>query len=126
MSIILKTKVSEFIFRLCYSLINNIIKGVMKKFVKKLIIQGLGYTVETKHDMLSFILGYSHEILYYIPNTIKINCINSTNLLVIGCSKYQVSQVCLDIKKIKVTDPYKIKGIKYKNEVLLQKKGKKK
>jgi len=107
------------------SLINNIINGVKRKFTRKLIVQGLGYTFIIKKKLLLLTLGYSHEILYHIPLTVKINCINGSLIFVEGCDRYFVGQVCKEIRILKKPELYKRKGISYINEIFVRKKGKK-
>jgi large subunit ribosomal protein L6 len=108
------------------ALINNIILGVKKKFTRKLIIQGLGYTCVIKKRFLLLTLGYSHEILYHIPLTVKINCINESLIFIEGCNKQIVGQVCKEIRILKKPELYKRKGIIYINEIPIRKRGKKK
>lgn len=129
-SVLVKPKIfdrkSKSLWGLTNSLISNMIKGVKKKFIKKLIIKGLGYNAKIKNNLLLLMLGYSHKILYYIPSVIKINCSRGTLIEVEGCDKYLVGQISSDIKNLRKPNPYKGKGIKYKNETLIKKEGKKK
>ena len=108
------------------SLINSMVTGVSTGFVKSMEINGTGYraTVQGKDLVLS--LGYSHEIRYPIPSGIKITCERPTAIKVEGSDKRQVGQVAAEIRAYRGPEPYKGKGVKYENEQILRKEGKKK
>lgn len=119
------TKKSRAVWGLARALVNNMIIGVHKGFKKSLIINGVGYKANIYGDILILSLGFSHEIMYSIPKTICIECVKNT-IKISGCDKQLVGQVSADIKKFRKLDPYKGKGIKYEDESILRKTGKKK
>lgn len=108
------------------SLINNIIKGVSIGFVKKLEINGVGYRANVKSGSLILNLGYSHEISYQIPKGINIVCKKPTLIDISGINYQLVGQVASKIRSFRKPEPYKGKGIKYVNELVFRKEGKKK
>lgn len=107
------------------SLIANAVNGVSYGFKKELTIEGVGYRAMLESKRLKLSLGFSHEIFYQIPNGITIEVDKSgTNLVISGIDKYLVGQVAADIKAYKKVEPYKGKGIRYKNEKIRRKAGK--
>ncbi len=120
------TKKIKSLWGLARSLINNMVIGVVEGFTKRLEISGVGYKVGMDGDLLILTLGYSHEIIYPVPENIEIKCIKNNLIEVTGCDKQLVGQVCADIRSLRKPEPYKGKGIKYENEVILRKEGKKK
>jgi large subunit ribosomal protein L6 len=119
------TKKVKSLWGLTRSLINNMVIGVTDGFVKKLEINGVGYKVNIDDDLLILALGYSHDIIYPIPEGVSVKCTKNT-IEVSGCDKQLVGQVCADIRSLRKPEPYKGKGIKYENEVIVRKEGKKK
>ncbi|WPX96767.1 50S ribosomal protein L6 [Candidatus Bandiella euplotis] len=114
------------VWGLARALINNMVTGVVTGFTKKLEINGVGYRAAVDGDLLILTLGYSHEIIYPIPQKVQIECPKNTLITVTGCDKQLVGQVCADIRSLRKPEPYKGKGIKYENEVIIRKEGKKK
>ena len=108
------------------SLINSMVTGVSTGFVKSMEINGTGYRAAVQGKDLVLSLGYSHEIRYPIPAGIKITCERPTAIKVEGSDKRQVGQVAAEIRAYRGTEPYKGKGVKYENEQILRKEGKKK
>jgi len=108
------------------SLISNMIKGVSDGFVKYLEINGVGYKSSLKSGNLVLSLGYSHDICYQIPKGISIVCKKPTLLEVRGIDRQLVGQVASKIRSFRKPEPYKGKGIKYSDEVIFRKEGKKK
>jgi large subunit ribosomal protein L6 len=108
------------------SLICNIVKGVHIGFVKSLEINGVGYRSHIKSNCLILNLGYSHEISYAIPDGIKRVCKKPTLIDVSGINRQLVGQVASKIRSFRKPEPYKGKGIKYVDEVIFRKEGKKK
>ena len=108
------------------SLINGMVQGVSTGFVKEMEINGTGYRAAVQGKDLVLNLGYSHEIRYPIPPGIKITCERPTAIKVEGADKRQVGQVAAEIRAFRRPEPYKGKGIKYANEQILRKEGKKK
>ncbi len=105
------------------ALINNMVIGVSKGFEKKLEINGVGYRAELKGKVLNLTLGYSHPIEYPIPEDIEIK-VDRNIITVKGKDKEKVGQVAAIIRSFRKPDPYKLKGIKYVDEVIIRKAGK--
>ncbi len=108
------------------SLINGMVTGVSTGFVKNMEINGTGYRAAVQGSDLVLNLGYSHEIRYPIPPGIRITCERPTAVRVEGADKQRVGQVAAEIRAFRGPEPYKGKGIKYENEQILRKEGKKK
>jgi len=111
-------------FGLARTLINNLVMGVSKGFIKELEIHGVGYRATQKNADIEFQLGYSHTILFKAPEGIKLEVVEATKLKVIGADKQQVGQIAANIRKLRPPEPYKGKGIRYKNEQVRKKAGK--
>lgn len=105
------------------ALANNIIIGMTKGFIKQLEINGVGYKVSVVNKALELHLGFSHPIIYTIPDGINIS-VDKNLLSIKGADKQQVGQVASEIRKFRPPEPYKGKGIKYSDEVILRKAGK--
>jgi large subunit ribosomal protein L6 len=108
------------------SLIQSMVTGVSTGFVKSMEITGTGYRAAVQGSDLVLNLGYSHEIRYPVPKGIKITCERPTSVKVEGADKRQVGQVAAEIRAYRGPEPYKGKGVRYDNEVILRKEGKKK
>ena len=108
------------------SLINSLVTGVSTGFSKSMEINGTGYRAAVQGSDLVLNLGYSHEIRYPVPQGIKITCEKPTAIRVEGADKRQVGQVAAEIRGYRGPEPYKGKGVKYVNEQILRKEGKKK
>ena len=108
------------------ALVNNMVTGVAKGFEKKLTIIGVGYRVAVQGKKLNLTLGYSHPIVYDIPNGITIEAPDQTNLVVKGADKQLVGQVAAEIRAYRSPEPYKGKGVRYSNEMVVRKEAKKK
>ncbi|ACI98157.1 MULTISPECIES: 50S ribosomal protein L6 [Rhodospirillales] len=108
------------------TLVFNLVKGVNDGFTKNLEINGVGYKAAVQGKDLVLNLGYSHEIRYPIPEGITIKCDKPTSVSVSGTDKQQVGQVAAEIRAFRGPEPYKGKGVKYENEVIIRKEGKKK
>lgn len=108
------------------SLINNVVVGVSQGFNVKLEIIGVGYRAAVAGDSLNLQVGYSHEIRYPIPDGISIECERPTQISISGASKQRVGQVASEIRAFRKPEPYKGKGIRYENEYVMRKEGKKK
>jgi large subunit ribosomal protein L6 len=107
------------------SLIANSVAGVTKGFTKELEIVGVGYKAELKGKTVVFSLGYSHPIQFPIPEGISIALdAKAGKLTVTGADRQKVGQTAAEIRKLRVPDPYKAKGIKYADEVIRRKVGK--
>jgi large subunit ribosomal protein L6 len=108
------------------SLIQGMVTGVSTGFSKSMEITGTGYRAAVQGKDLVLNLGYSHEIRYPIPAGIKITCEKPTSVKVEGFDKRQVGQVAAEIRAWREPEPYKGKGVRYDNETILRKEGKKK
>ncbi len=108
------------------SILKSLVIGVSKGFTKELEINGVGYRAAVQGSTLNLQLGYSHDINYPIPQGITIACEKPTSISVSGASKQRVGQVAAEIRAFRPPEPYKGKGIKYLDEVILRKEGKKK
>jgi large subunit ribosomal protein L6 len=108
------------------SLINGMVTGVSTGFTKAMEINGTGYRAAVQGKDLVLNLGYSHEIRYPIPAGITIVCERPTAVRVSGADKRQVGQVAAEIRAYRGPEPYKGKGVRYDNEQILRKEGKKK
>lgn len=112
------------LFGLYRTLINNMIIGVTKGFEKNLEIIGVGYRAAQKEEKVQFQLGYSHEIIFTPPQGIKVEVLDPTKLRVKGINKEKVGQVAANIRGLRPPEPYKGKGIRYKDEIVRKKAGK--
>jgi large subunit ribosomal protein L6 len=108
------------------SLINSMVTGVSTGFTKSMEINGTGYRAAVQGSDLVLNLGYSHEVRYPIPAGIKITCERPTAVRVEGADKRQVGQVAAEIRAWRGPEPYKGKGVRYTDEQILRKEGKKK
>ena len=108
------------------SLVNGMVTGVSTGFIKNMEINGTGYRAAVQGKDLVLNLGLSHEVRYPIPEGIKITCERPTAVRVEGADKQRVGQVAAEIRGFRGPEPYKGKGIKYENEQILRKEGKKK
>lgn len=108
------------------TLINNMVVGVSDGFTKKLEINGVGYRAQVQGKDLVLQLGYSHEVRYPIPEGIQIACERPTAIEVSGHDKQKVGQVASEIRSWRPPEPFKGKGVKYEDETILRKEGKKK
>jgi large subunit ribosomal protein L6 len=105
------------------ALINNMVTGVSKGFSKKLEINGVGFRVALQGADLKFNLGFSHDVIYKMPQGVTATTEQNT-VTVTGIDKQQVGQVAAEIRALKKPEPYKGKGIKYADEVIIRKSGK--
>lgn len=116
-------KMSKAQHGLIRSLINNMVTGVTKGFEKKLEVNGVGFRVNGGGQNLDMQLGFSHPVKYQAPEGVNI-AVDKMNITVTGIDKQQVGQVAAEIRSLKKPEPYKGKGIKYADEVILRKAGK--
>src|SRR5581483_4719687 len=108
------------------ALVNNMVAGVTKGFEKKLTIIGVGFRAAVQGKKLNLTLGYSHPIVYAIPDGITIEAPDQTNLVVKGANKQLVGQVAAEIRAFRPPEPYKGKGVRYTDEQIVRKEAKKK
>jgi large subunit ribosomal protein L6 len=108
------------------TLIANLISGVTKGFEQRLEINGVGYRAAVQGKNLQIALGYSHDILYPIPEGITIATPRPVEIVITGSDRQKVGQVAAEIREYRPPEPYKGKGIKYAGERIFRKEGKKK
>jgi large subunit ribosomal protein L6 len=104
----------------------NLVEGVSKGFEKRLEINGVGYKAAAAGKVLKLSLGYSHDIDYQIPAGVTITTPRPTEVIVAGIDKQKVGQTAAEIREHRGPEPYKGKGVKYANEFIFRKEGKKK
>ena len=104
----------------------NLVQGVSEGFVRDLEITGVGYRAQVQGKVLNLSLGYSHDVLYDIPEGIDIKCEKPTSIRVSGIDKQRVGQVAAEIRAWRPPEPYKGKGVRYSDEYVVRKVGKKK
>jgi large subunit ribosomal protein L6 len=109
---------------LARSLVANAVRGVTEGFKKELDIVGVGYRAELKGKQLVFALGYSHPVVFEIPQGIDVAVDKQTHITVTGIDRQAVGQVAANIRRLREPDPYKQKGVRYTGEVLKKKAGK--
>src|ERR1700760_3257633 len=108
------------------TLVANLMTGVTKGFESKLEISGVGYRAAVQGKNLQIALGYSHDVIYPIPEGISIATPKPTEVVVTGIDKQKVGQVAAEIREFRKPEPYKGKGVKYAGEFIFRKEGKKK
>jgi large subunit ribosomal protein L6 len=106
------------------ALVNNMVTGVSTGFTKELEIQGVGFKAALQGKILKLNLGFSHDILFPIPEGIKITVTENTKVKVEGIDKHLVGQVAADIRSYYPPEPYKGKGVRYAGEQIVRKEGK--
>ena len=109
---------------LARSLVANAVTGVTEGFKRELDIVGVGYRAELKGKQVIFALGYSHAVVFDIPNGIDVAIDKQTHITVTGVDRQLVGQVAANIRRLREPDPYKQKGVRYTGEVLKKKAGK--
>ena len=107
-------------------ILRNIIFGVFKGYRRKLRLIGVGFKALIKENILTLKLGYSHEVNYIIPSDVKISCSKNKGVIILisGIENARVNQVAVEIRRLRIPDVYKGKGIHYNKEILKLKKGK--
>ena len=108
------------------ALVNNMVTGVSAGFERKLNLVGVGFRAQIQGNALKLQLGYSHDILYDMPEGIKIECPTQTEIIVKGVDKQVVGQVAAEIRAYRRPEPYKGKGVRYADEYVAIKEAKKK
>ena len=117
-------KKSKELHGLTRALINNIVIGLTDGFSKELNLVGVGYTVENKNNFLLLNLGFSHPIYFEKPEGIDFEIPNNTTVIIKGIDNQLVGDVAANIRKLRKPEPYKGKGVKYKDEHIRRKAGK--
>lgn len=108
------------------TLVNNLVLGVTEGFSKTLELNGVGYRAAMQGKNVNLQLGFSHDILYEVADGIEVNCPNQTTIIISGIDKQKVGQVAAEIREFRKPEPYKGKGVKYSDEYIFRKEGKKK
>ncbi len=108
------------------TLVANLVTGVTKGFERKLEITGVGYRAAVQGKNLQLALGYSHDVVYPIPEGIQIVTPKPTEITITGIDSQKVGQVAAEIRGFRPPEPYKGKGVKYAGEYIFRKEGKKK
>jgi len=121
-----KTNRAQAMYGTARAQIANLVAGVTKGFEKKLEITGVGYRAALQGKNLQLALGYSHDVVYPIPEGIAITVPKPTEIVIVGNDSQRVGQVAAEIRSYRPPEPYKGKGVKYANEFIFRKEGKKK
>jgi len=108
------------------TMISNIMDGVKNGFERKLEINGVGYRAAMQGKNIQLSLGYSHEVVYQVPEGITAACPKPTEIVLNGIDKQKLGQVAAEIREFRPPEPYKGKGVKYAEETIIRKEGKKK
>ena len=106
--------------------VNNMVRGVSQGYKKTLEINGVGFKAQAQGKKLNLNLGFSHEVIYPVPEGIEVKTPTPTSIEISGANRQKVGQVAAEIRAYKEPEPYKGKGIKYSDEFILRKEGKKK
>ncbi|SFO07049.1 50S ribosomal protein L6 [Nitrosospira briensis] len=108
------------------ALLANMVKGVTSGFEKKLTLVGVGYRAQAASDVLNLTLGFSHPVTHKMPEGVRVETPTQTEVIIKGMDKQQVGQVAADIRAYRKPEPYKGKGVRYADEVIVMKETKKK
>ncbi|MEL6962141.1 MAG: 50S ribosomal protein L6 [Pseudomonadota bacterium] len=108
------------------TLVSNMVTGVSTGFTRNLVIAGVGYRAALDGKILNLQLGYSHDIKYAIPQDIDVKCATPTQISISGADRQRVGQIAAEIRAFRKPEPYKGKGIRYEDERIIRKEGKKK
>ncbi len=121
-----QTKKSRALWGTFRSRINNMVIGVSEGFTKELEVKGVGYRAAVQGNILTLALGYSHDIKFVIPEDINITVDKQTSLKVEGVDNQKVGQIAAELRSLRKPEPYKGKGVRYSDEYVRIKEGKKK
>ena len=121
-----ETKRARSLWGTSRTLVANLVTGVTKGFERKLEITGVGYRAAVQGKNLQLALGYSHDVVYPIPEGIQIVAPKPTEITITGIDRQKVGQVAAEIRGFRAPEPYKGKGVKYAGEYIFRKEGKKK
>jgi large subunit ribosomal protein L6 len=108
------------------ALLANMVKGVTSGFEKKLMLVGVGYRAQAAGDVLNLTLGFSHPVAHRMPEGIRVETPTQTEVIIKGIDKQQVGQVAAEVRAYRIPEPYKGKGVRYADEVIVMKETKKK
>jgi large subunit ribosomal protein L6 len=122
----IKTNRAQAMYGTARAQVANLVEGVTKGFEKKLEITGVGYRAAMQGKNLQLALGYSHDVVYPIPEGITVTVPKPTEITIVGSDSQRVGQVAAEIRSYRPPEPYKGKGVKYAGEFIFRKEGKKK
>ncbi len=108
------------------AVLNNMVKGVISGFEKKLTLVGVGYRAQAQGDKLNLSLGFSHPVVHQMPAGIKVETPTQNEIIIKGSDRQKVGQVSAEIRAYRPPEPYKGKGVRYSDEVVIIKETKKK
>lgn len=108
------------------ALVSNVVTGVSVGFERKLQLVGVGYRAQAQGKLLNLSLGFSHPVNYSVPDGVTIETPSQTEIVVKGADKQRVGQVAADIRAYRPPEPYKGKGVRYSDEIVVRKEAKKK
>lgn len=108
------------------ALVNNMVTGVSKGFERKLTLVGVGYRAQAQGNKLNLTLGFSHPVVHEMPEGVKVETPSQTEILIKGIDKQKVGQVAAEVRAYRSPEPYKGKGVRYADEVVVIKETKKK
>jgi large subunit ribosomal protein L6 len=120
------SKIARAMWGMSRARVSNLVEGVSKGFERRLEINGVGYRAAVAGKVLKLSLGYSHDVDYEIPAGISITTPKPTEVVVAGIDKQRVGQTAAEIRDFRGPEPYKGKGVKYADEFIFRKEGKKK
>ncbi len=121
-----KSKAARSMWGMSRTVVSNLVEGVSEGFTKTLEITGVGYRANLQGKDLSLALGYSHDVIYPVPEGITVEVPQPTQIVISGIDKQRVGQVASEIRRFRPPEPYKGKGVKYAGEYIFRKEGKKK
>ncbi|MEM9206065.1 MAG: 50S ribosomal protein L6 [Pseudomonadota bacterium] len=108
------------------TIVQNLVVGVTDGFERKLEINGVGYRAQVQGNSLKLALGFSHDVDYALPEGVSAVCPKPTEIVLTGIEKQKVGQAAAEIRRFRPPEPYKGKGVKYADEYIFRKEGKKK
>lgn len=121
-----ESRESRAMFGTVRALVNNMVTGVTKGFEKKLTLVGVGFKAQAQGDKLNLSLGFSHPVLHQMPVGVKCETPSQTEIVIKGIDRQQVGQVAAEVRAYRSPEPYKGKGVRYADEVVVIKETKKK
>ena len=121
-----ETKRARSMWGMQRTLIANLVEGVTSGFTKTLLLVGVGYRAAVQGKQIKLQLGFSHDVMYPIPEGIDVKCPDQTTIIISGIDKQKVGQVAAEIREWRKPEPYKGKGVRYADEYVFRKEGKKK
>jgi large subunit ribosomal protein L6 len=120
------TKLAKSLSGTYRALVNNVVLGVTKGFEKKLTLVGVGYRAQAQGDQVQLSLGFSHPLAHQMPEGVKVETPTPTEIILKGFDKQRIGQVAAEIRAYRPPEPYKGKGVRYSDEVVILKETKKK